>query len=109
MTSQRETFEKWADADGYMLEKLDDNYMTYEFDSTRYAWYGYQAAKADQAEYIAMLELNNKFKDDVNQKLRDALEWSLGCIDVGGWIADGDMKPAVQAYNKAKEALGETK
>ena len=35
------------------------------------AW---QASQADQAEYIAMLELNNKFKDEANQKLREALD-----------------------------------
>lgn len=38
-------------------------------------------------------------------KLREALKWALGCTDIGSWIEDGDMKPAVDAYNKAKQAL----
>ena len=44
-----------------------------------------------------------------NKKLHKSLGWALGCIDVDSWIESGDMKVAVDAFNKAKEALGETK
>ena len=48
---------------------------------------------ADQAEYIAMLKLNNKFKDEANQKLREALEFCAGTL----YIDD--------AHRVAEEAL----
>jgi hypothetical protein len=59
MTNQREAFEKWFKnnwGEGYYPTPL-----MYE------AW---QAAQADQAEYIVMLELNNKFKDERNAQLQ---------------------------------------
>lgn len=55
----KEKFEKWANAEGYMLEKRQDNQNSYEFDSTRYAWEGYTAAQAEQATTIAQLQLDN--------------------------------------------------
>ncbi|CAB4240935.1 hypothetical protein UFOVP22_30 [uncultured Caudovirales phage] len=72
------------------------------------AW---QAAQADQAEYIAMLELNNKFKDDANQKLRKALDRlaSLGNEPNFGNSVGNVIACEALGVNEIDEQLGEIK
>lgn len=100
MTSQREVkFRKWYD------KFKDDNQVTFGLASEfNECW---QAAQADQAEYIALLELNNKFKDDANQKLRDALEFYSDCNHFDN-NSNGSVT-IVDHGGVADKALGETK
>ena len=70
MTTRQE-FEVWAESEGYLLNKLDDNSRSYESESTRYAWYGYKAAqakldkeKADKARLVEALHWSYVNYDD---------------------------------------------
>jgi hypothetical protein len=55
--NEREAFEQWAQPKGYLLERLQDNSSSYEFDDTRWAWEGWKAraALASQDAEIARL------------------------------------------------------
>lgn len=57
MTTRQE-FEVWAESEGYLLNKLDDNSRSYEFESSRYAWYGWQGA-TKKASHILKDERNS--------------------------------------------------
>ena len=100
MTNQRESFCNWY-KDLFGVEPWLQGCDMKKCDAMELAW---QAVQADQAEYIAMLELNNKFKDDRieqlqldNEKLREALEACKYDCHTG------------EVIGIAKEALGETK
>ena len=61
----------------------------------------YQEKLNDAEDKLAQLQADNL-------KLREALAWALGCVDVGSWIESGDMKPAVDAFSKASAVLNST-
>ena len=110
-----EAFEKWWDSDTFMgspYVPIGREYSIEECSPLYWAHQGWQAAQADQAEYIAMLELNNKFKDDANQKLREALKY----IDKDlcyRWITESNSIKAHELISmimmESSKALGETK
>jgi len=56
MNMQRAQFEQWAQRNGYLIEKLQDNHATYEFSSTLNAYHGWQAATEQSQKEIAELE-----------------------------------------------------
>ena len=47
MGKMREEFEAWASADGYELNKSDDERFTYDYHETECAWCGWQAARKE--------------------------------------------------------------
>ncbi len=56
MKNNRTKFESWAQSEGYLLEVIADNANSYEFPSTRHAWYGYDACAAANQTKIEALE-----------------------------------------------------
>lgn len=86
-----EAFEKW------FTELEPHTVFNYDSPVENFAWWGWQAAQADQAEYIAMRELNNKFKDE-------ALKMAIGAMTyhIEQTRPIEDTNKAIQA---CKEAL----
>jgi len=60
MNMQRAQFEQWAQRNGYLIEKLQDNHATYEFSSTLNAYHGWQAATEQSQKEIAALQAREK-------------------------------------------------
>ena len=60
MNMQRAQFEQWAQRNGYLIEKLQDNHATYEFSSTLNAYHGWQAATEQSQKEIAELQAREK-------------------------------------------------
>ena len=60
MIMQRAQFEQWAQRNGYLIEKLQDNHATYEFSSTLNAYHGWQAATEQSQKEIAELQAREK-------------------------------------------------
>ena len=60
MNMQRAQFEQWAQRNGYLIEKLQDNHATYEFSSTLNAYHGWQAATEQSQKEIAELKAREK-------------------------------------------------
>ena len=60
MNMQRAQFEQWAQRNGYLIEKLQDNHATYEFSSTLNAYHGWQSATEQSQKEIAELKAREK-------------------------------------------------
>ena len=60
MIMQRAQFEQWAQRNGYLIEKLQDNHATYEFSSTLNAYHGWLAATEQSQKEIAELQAREK-------------------------------------------------
>ena len=121
MSSQREAFEECK----YQNNVYENNPLsiqdmsfakridgTYKSLATEYCYTAWQAAQADQAEDIAMLELNNKFKDDAIAQLQAKLDTILITAEA---LANEERMSQPQRDVMAgfvagvKEALGEIK
>jgi len=60
MNMQRAQFEQWAQRNGYLIEKLQDNHATYEFSSTLNAYHGWQAATEQSQKEVEALQAREK-------------------------------------------------
>lgn len=67
--SDREQFFHWAMDNGYMLETLQDNRNTFEFEDTRNAWCGWQASSQVAQDKITALEKAVKNVNEDCQRL----------------------------------------
>ena len=96
-------FEKWYKEKYYKYD-LYPKYAQFRKE-IKETW---QAATAERDKLVTELQATNSELSASINVLREALEWALECVDVGGWIESGDMKPAVDAYRKASAVLAST-
>lgn len=76
MNMQRAQFEQWAQRNGYLIEKLQDNHATYEFSSTLNAYHGWQAATEQSQKEIEALQAREKVLVDL-AKLTYGYLWHI--------------------------------
>ena len=115
MTRQNEAFEKW------FTELEPHTVFNYDSPVENFAWWGWQAAQADQAERVKELEescadlirinmertTENAQLQLENQKLREALEFYSDCNHFDN-NSNGSVT-IVDHGGVADKALGETK
>ena len=108
MTSQRESFEKW------FTELEPHTVFNYDSPVENFAWWGWQAAQADQAERVKELEIQNALYADDEIQLNE----TIAQLQLENDVFKTLLFKSVYAleFNKEfnlaediREALGETK